>query len=375
MITIFITIPWFHPAYKAGGPVQSVANLVNEYAAPGIKFYIYCGNTDLDGNVLNGVAFDEWVSYNQHTQVWYTSSKKREIIQLLVDQVKPDMLFINGIYGVHFTMVPLLFCKAPRKIISVRGMLHSGALNQKALKKKAWLLGWKLLGIHRRYQFHATNEEEKGFIQKQFGNKTKIFIAENFPRSFNLKTPAKKEVGHLTLVSVGIVSAMKNYLLVLQAMAACKVAIEYHIYGSVKDELYWQSCLNVINRLPANIKVLHKGDIQPSKVEAMLSAYQVFILPSKSENFGHAIYEALSSGTPVITSHNTPWNGLEAAMAGKNVSLEIEPITNAINFFAALNNKEYQQWSTGSAVYAAKAIDLDKIQEAYSIMFQQGTDV
>jgi hypothetical protein len=27
---IFITIPWFLPAYKAGGPVQSVANMVEQ---------------------------------------------------------------------------------------------------------------------------------------------------------------------------------------------------------------------------------------------------------------------------------------------------------------------------------------------------------
>jgi glycosyltransferase involved in cell wall biosynthesis len=119
--------------------------------------------------------------------------------------------------------------------------------------------------------------------------------------------------------------------------------------------------------------VCHKGELPPAKVEQMLSGYQVFILPSKSENFGHAIYEALSAGTPVITSHNTPWNGLEHAMAGKNVSLEVEPLTNAINFFATLDNEEFQQWSTASATYAEKAIDLNKIQEAYSIMFQQGT--
>ena len=28
---IFITIPWFLPAFRAGGPIQSVANLVKEY--------------------------------------------------------------------------------------------------------------------------------------------------------------------------------------------------------------------------------------------------------------------------------------------------------------------------------------------------------
>ena len=30
-------------------------------------------------------------------------------------------------------------------------------------------------------------------------------------------------------------------------------------------------------------------------------------MPSLSENFGHVVYEALASSTPVIVSTNTPW--------------------------------------------------------------------
>ena len=29
LMNIFISLPWFHPAYKAGGPIQSIANMVN----------------------------------------------------------------------------------------------------------------------------------------------------------------------------------------------------------------------------------------------------------------------------------------------------------------------------------------------------------
>ena len=32
-----------------------------------------------------------------------------------------------------------------------------------------------------------------------------------------------------------------------------------------------------------------------------------FLLPSKSENFGMSIVEALSYGVPVLTTEETPW--------------------------------------------------------------------
>lgn len=372
MKTIFISIPWFHPAYKAGGPVQSIANLVAQYHPANVQFKIYCANTDLDGSVLQGVAFDEWTNYNAYTQVWYASKKHQQIpaIKKIVAQVKPDIVFINGIYSGHFNVVPLLFCKASRKIISVRGMLHPGALSQKSFKKKCWLFCWKLLQFHRRYQFHATNEEERSFIQDTFGSKATIFVAANFPRAFSWQPCPEKISGHLTMVSIGLISPMKNYLLVLQALQHCTENIEYHIYGPVKDNSYWQSCLQQVKQLPANISVIYQGDIAPQNVEKVLANYQLFILPSKSENFGHAIYEALSAGKPVITSNYTPWNNLQNRRAGINVDIvQTNELVQAIQFFAAMPPDEFTEWTKVAHQYAINSINLGAIAKQYDELF------
>jgi glycosyltransferase involved in cell wall biosynthesis len=369
IIKIFITIPWFHPAYKAGGPVQSIANLVNQYVHPAVKFNIYCGNTDLDGSVLKGVAFDQWVKYNEQTQVWYTSNQQVKTMQQLVYKLRPDVIFIVGIFETHFTMTPLLFCKAPRKIISVRGMLHPGALSQKAFKKKVWLLAWKLLGIHRRYQFHATDKQEATFIQSTFGDEAKIFVAGNYPRIFCFQQVEKK-TGYLKLTSIALISPMKNIALVLQALQHCKNRISYDIYGPVKDKSYWEECLRSIATLPANISVRYMGAILPSKTETVLKENEVFVLPSKSENFGHALFEALSAGKPVITSNFTPFNELENNKAGKNVSLDnVDDITNAIDFFAGMDSSSFAQWNMGASEYAKKQVDLNLLNAQYNNLF------
>src|SRR5688572_14133700 len=123
MKTIFISIPWFTPAYKAGGPVQSISNMVQELQ-DGYRFYIYCSNEDLDGMPIDITHTNEWTSYNEQTKVWYARKQDRSqnLVQEL-EKIKPDYLYMVGIYSWHFTMVPLFFAKAANKIVSVRGML------------------------------------------------------------------------------------------------------------------------------------------------------------------------------------------------------------------------------------------------------------
>ena len=320
MTKIFITIPWFLPAFRAGGPVQSIANLVKEYED--VEYFIFCGDTDLNGGELENITTGEWVRYNDHTRVWYSGPDKiSDSMVKQVEEIKPDILYIIGMFSWHFNMVPLLFCKAPKKILSTRGMLHPGALSQKKWKKKIYLEIFKLLEYHHKVHFHATDEEENKYISKYFGEAATIFTAGNFPNKIDALPVAEKEPGNLKLVSIALISPMKNILMVLTAMAKCNYHIEYNIYGPVKDTNYWELCKEKIKTLPGNIRVNYHKEIVPQKVKEVLMNAHVFILPSKSENFGHAIYEALSAGRPVITSNNTPWNNLRESCAGINVSV------------------------------------------------------
>jgi glycosyltransferase involved in cell wall biosynthesis len=249
-------------------------------------------------------------------------------------------------------------------------MLHPGALSQKHFKKKVYLTLWKMLGLHKRCDFHASNEEEKNYIQNIFGKKVKIFVAPNFPRIFNRQSPPYKRGGALKLISIALISPMKNHLLILEALEFCDADICYNIYGPVKDAAYWNICLEQIKKLPANVTVNYKGDIPPNEVEYALAKSHVFILPSKSENFGHAIFEALTAGKPVITSNNTPWNNLKASKAGINIEQNNpDELVNAINYFASMDQNEFEQWSNGANKYAANSINVDDIKQQYHKMF------
>jgi len=370
MTKIFITIPWFLPAFRAGGPVQSVANLVKEFHE-GIEYFIFCGDTDVNGAELGDILTNQWIPFNEYTQVWYAGPEKiSDTLVKQVENVKPDILFIIGLFSWHYNIVPMMFCKGTKKILSTRGMLHPGALSQKRWKKKIYLQLFKLLEYQYKVVFHATDLEEGNYISSYFGKPANVMVAGNFPNKVSFIPIEKKSTGMLKIISVALISPMKNILKVLEALEKISFQVEYDLYGSIKDEDYWNVCKQQIKKLPENISVVFHKEIEPQKVKEVLGNAHVFILPSKSENFGHAIFEALSAGRPVITSNNTPWNQLKDSQAGINVSIDdSEELINAIGFFASMAQDEMEEWSRGAFNYSEKAIDVEEIQNAYTRMF------
>jgi glycosyltransferase involved in cell wall biosynthesis len=248
--------------------------------------------------------------------------------------------------------------------------LHPGALSQKSLKKKLYLNILKALVRWQKADFHATTAKEKMFSEKHFGKKPKIWVIPNVPQVLPSRPVLHKEKGQLIISTVALVSPMKNHLLVLQALAAVNASVDYFIYGPIKQTDYWDTCKAVIQILPTNIKVHYKGGITPANVPNALERCHVYIQPSKSENFGHSLFEALSTGRPVITSAYTPWNHLQENKAGYNVSTnDTKSISNALQIFADMDENTLQQYSLAANEYALAAINIGGLKEQYLEMF------
>ena len=52
----------------------------------------------------------------------------------------------------------------------------------------------------------------------------------------------------------------------------------------------------------------------------------IYVLPSRSENFGVTVAEALAAGTPVVATDQTPWRGLPARGAGWCIEVGAAPL-------------------------------------------------
>ena len=72
--TILLFIDWYLPGYKAGGPIQSCANLVN-HLNNDYCFKIITRNTDYCETIpYQDIKSNEWNIVNQNTHIYYIYS-------------------------------------------------------------------------------------------------------------------------------------------------------------------------------------------------------------------------------------------------------------------------------------------------------------
>lgn len=367
----------FYPAYKAGGPVQSVANMVRELSTH-FDCYVVCKPHELnEQDQLKGIEANTWINWNDKARVYYWNYTwgERKKIKQIIHEVSPQFIFINGLYSLYFNLLPVYYAikhTGSKVIWSARGMLHSGALQQKAFKKKIFLFLLKQTTFSHKVIWHATDQQEVTYIQHIFGHSVDVKVASNFPNLLPELPVKEKFTGELVLGTISLISPMKNHKAVLKALASCQSSIRWLIYGPVKDAAYWKECEMLICQLPSNIRVEYCGEVLPTHIADALNTIHVFIMPSQSENFGHALAEALSAGKPIITTTTTPFANIEAANAGRALNLEglEQAITLAINDFAAMNHETYSTYCRNAASYIRQKLQPSIIKEQYLQLLQ-----
>ncbi len=233
-----------------------------------------------------------------------------------------------------------------------RGMLQKSALEIKPRKKNIYLWGLqKFLLNRKRLKWQLTTEQELNEFKWVYPNAGKTSLVGNVPKLVSETHVNRKrtENGTTRLLTVALISPMKNHHLVLNALGKIKNNVEYDMYGPVKDPDYWELCQEKIKGLPRHIRVRYKGEAEPTVIEQLWKQYDYYIQPSQSENFGHAIFEALSAGLPVIISDQTPWRDLANKKAGWDVPLkDPEALKEAIQWAIDMKQEEYNQWRKGA---------------------------
>jgi len=371
---ILIFIDWYKPGYKAGGPIRSISNIVNQLQDI-VDFSIITRNTDyLDSTPYSTIKTNEWNEIDG-AQVFYLSNDNtsKSTIKKLTVEVNPDIIYCNSLYSPKFTLTPIRIAKKLniKTILAVRGMLSGGSLSVKSHKKNIFLSIIKGIGLFNKTIFHATNSDEQNDILKRIGNTTKVIIAQNLPEQTNITYSKKtKEKNQLKMVFIGRIAQEKNTLFAIEVLKKCTQNIELDIYGPIYNQDYFEKCKNAINQLPTNIVIKYKGVLNHDLLNHTLKNYHVIYLPSTGENFGHSIIEGMSNSCVPIISDKTPWKNLEQKAIGFDIDLnQPNKFTEAIDNLAKMECNEFNKLSENAYNFSQNIINDNQLKEDYNKLF------
>jgi len=329
---ILVSTEWFPPAFKAGGPIRSVYNLIlamkSDGENPDLEFFVLAGAYDLgEEEKMEGLDEGVWshlegvsgvqVRYENRLN-WRKSNWKN-----VFDEVKPDVLYLNSLFSLAFTLRPLQIARAKgvKTVLAPRGMLGAGALEIKPLKKFVFLSLARNLDFFRGVEFHASTEEEVREVKMHIPGK-KVFVARNFSDPTLKSLPTTNPSGSINLLCLGRVHPIKNLLFAVEILSKMNLngrKVSVNIVGPSEDENYLNSILHLSN---TNLEISYSGTVSHQGLHEVFKSAHYLLMPTMHENYGHAIIESWGFGRPVLLSDKTPWRDLQKKGLGYCTPLE-----------------------------------------------------
>ena len=353
---IMVFTDWFYPGSQAGGPIQSLISMMK---FSDDSFYVVTRDTDLNSTTpYSSIRSNTWQSsFQENVQVYYLNenSLTEDFISKISTDINPDRVYLNSMWSPKFTLLPLkVFRKnncSTKVVLAPRGMLKPAAFKQKGFKKKLFLLFSKFTKIYSNITWHATSEIEKEEILQKFQD-ANIRIAPNISNA-EISEIKKEITSPFRILTVGRISPEKGYYEAMEAIRNWKPnkPVKWDIVG-LEENTELAEALRLLAEESSSIQITLHGHKNQEELNEYYENSHLFFLPSRGENYGHAIAEALCKGIPVVVSDQTPWNNLEEKFAGKSSSLNSTTLAESLDFFFNLSNDDYQLWSQGALNYA-----------------------
>lgn len=159
------------------------------------------------------------------------------------------------------------------------------------------------------------------------------FAVETIPNAVDIpETLAPRDWrpdGRLRLLFLSRLHPKKGLDTLIEALAALPDSVSLDIAGA-GAQAYEAELSNAVARHGLADRVRFLGHIDgPAKAAAFAKA-DLFVLPTKSENFGIAVAEALAHGVPAVTTRAAPWEGLKTHRCGTWIPEGVGPLRAAL---------------------------------------------
>jgi glycosyltransferase involved in cell wall biosynthesis len=328
--------PYFVPAYRYGGPVESLLRLTENLARIGCEVRVLTTNADGIG-ATTATNTDADTVLGPHISVRYCRRSMRhsvssQLVRRLESEVEwADIVHLTAVYSFP-TFPTLATCRRHGKPLfwSPRGALQRWTGSRRGAAKTIWDLLCRSI-MPARTVLHVTSEQERSESMPHFPGLSTVMIANgvNVPSAFR---PRKSDDTRLHIGYIGRLHPKKGIEPLLEA---CRLAITGGLdltlmIAGAGDASYEKSLHAMIASLGLGARVSMLGHVGGSAKEHFFQSIDLAVFPSYTENFGLVVAEALARGIPVVAGTGTPWERVAQIGCGLWVSNSPESLSQAI---------------------------------------------
>ncbi len=232
----------------------------------------------------------------------YSRETTSQLKRILTDSGRPvDVVHIHGLFS-HVTMKAAALCNrhAMPYVMRPAGGLNEWCIDSKNSVGKTWLYNRVVKRDLCNASFvHATSQSEADELSAQLPlvNVVAIPHGVSFPESL-VTTDGERPI----ILYLSRLHAKKNPDLVLRAFERLLPEHpELRLIMAGSDAGMESECRTMAHRLPGR-SVQFVGHVDGKKKAALLRQSRMLVLPSRHENFGVVVTEAMSHGLPVVTT-------------------------------------------------------------------------
>jgi glycosyltransferase involved in cell wall biosynthesis len=302
-VKILHVVPTYLPARRYGGPIVAVHGLCRALAARGHEVHVFTTNVDGDGTLdvpvatpvnLDGVQVRYFAA--SFPRLYWSPSMR---VALRGEMATFDLVHSHAVYlwpGIAAARAARV-ANVPY-VISPRGMLVPELIRRKnRFVKTAWLQLFERRGFAHAAAIHFTSELERIEAQRIRLPLPSPFVV---PNGIDLERRPDVPRDARTLVFLGRVNWKKGLDTVIAALPVLD-DVQLVIAGNDEEELTPRLRAQA-EQLGVADRVTFVGPVYGAKKFELLARATLFVLHSRSENFGNAVLEALMMETPVVLS-------------------------------------------------------------------------
>lgn len=342
---------------SSGGAVTSTLNSYGLLRERGVDIEMVTLLPYSDDDAYLGNSYDSITAlpFDGVSQFVYSKNLKR----FLERHRDYDIYHANGIWT-YPTYKTIRTARKQDKpcVVTIHGMLNRDALRMTSFKKQLFLKLFQKRDLESIACIHATSENEAESI-RALGIKTPISVIPNGVADYGFRHTYSND-GITRFGFVGRTDPVKNIDVLLEAwLSLGKKAqnCQLTIIGGGNDKEYLKNLHNFVKEHSIS-NIEFSGLLPKDETLQEMVKLDYLILPSRSENFGMVIPEALNMGIPCIATKGTPWKELNTHNCGWWIDGNKESISDAIECAIATSSDNYK-------LMAHNAINL--VKERYSI--------